>query len=311
MTLANFKVVGVVSRRYLNAARSKLLIHVFICNNRNLAVRKGKYQLFSDKVLISFVLRVYRNCRISQHSFRSCGSYLYKTAFLPHDGVVDVPEKAILILMLHLGIGNRSLAFGAPVYYLRTLVYPAFFIKIKKCLLYRFRTAFIHGKALSVPVCGGAQLMKLIYDTATVLFSPFPAVFKEFFPSYLVFIYTLCLQAFRNLYLCGNGRMIGARLPQCLVSFHPLPTGQDILKCIIQGMSHMQLPRDIWRRHNYRKGFLFFIRLCVEISAIKPFLVNAILHSGGIIGFSQFLCHFDFLLHPFLLNVRCNRTCII
>ena len=193
MTLANFKIVGVVSRRDLNAARSKPLIHVFICNNRNPAIRKGKYKFFSYEILISFILRIYRNCRISQHGLRSCGGYFHKAAFLTHDGVVDMPEKSILILMLHLGIGNRSLAFGAPVYYLGALVYPAFFIKIKKCLLYRFGTAFVHSKAFSFPVCGGTQLMKLIYDTAAVLFSPFPAVLKKFFPSYLVFIYALCL----------------------------------------------------------------------------------------------------------------------
>ena len=97
--------------------------------------------------------------RITQHGFRSGGGDLHKSSGLPLYRVIDMPEMTRLLLMNDLGIGNGGLALRTPVDDPGALVNIAFFIKTDEYLKHCIGAALVHGKTLSVPVCGGAQLL--------------------------------------------------------------------------------------------------------------------------------------------------------
>ena len=71
MTLADFKVIWVMSRSDFYATCSEFLINIFIGNNRNFSVCKRKKKHFTDKILISFIFRINCNSSITKECFRS------------------------------------------------------------------------------------------------------------------------------------------------------------------------------------------------------------------------------------------------
>ena len=104
VTLTNLEIVRVVSRRYLNAARSKLHINVFVRNDGYLPVGKRQFQHFSDNIFIALIVRINGNGGISEHRLGACCCYLHKSAVLAHNGIIYMPEKSVLFLVLNLRI---------------------------------------------------------------------------------------------------------------------------------------------------------------------------------------------------------------
>ena len=94
--------------------------------------------------------------------------------------------------------------------------------------------------------------------------------------------------------------MVCSRNPECLIALHSLKTDQNILKCVIQCMSHVELSCDIWRRHNDRKWFLAAIYLRMKIFFLLPFVISSFLNVRRIVVFLQFFCHY---LTSFLLII--------
>ena len=176
MALANLKVIGVMGRGNLHASGSKLLIHIMIGNDRNLPSHQRKDQGLSDQILIPFILRVYCYRRITQKRLRPGGGDLYKASLFPLHRIVDVPEEAVLLLVLHLCIGDRSLTYRTPINNAGSFIDQSLLIQLDKYLLHRIGTPFIHGETLPVPICGGTHLLKLAYDTSAVFFLPLPGL---------------------------------------------------------------------------------------------------------------------------------------
>jgi len=152
VTLAHLKIVGVMGRGNFHAACSKFLVHIRVGDNRNLPVCQRQLKHLAHDVLIALILRVHRNRGVSQHGFRPCGGYLHKTARLSHYRIIDVPEKAVLLHMLHLCIRDRGLAYRTPVNDSGPLINVAFLVQLDKDLQNRVRAAMVHGKTLPVPV---------------------------------------------------------------------------------------------------------------------------------------------------------------
>ena len=104
MALSHLKVIGVMGRGDLHAPGSKLLIHIRICHHRNLTARERQLKHLADQILIALILRIHRHRSVSQKSLRAGGGNLHIPPLLPHNGIMDMPEKAVLLLMLHLCI---------------------------------------------------------------------------------------------------------------------------------------------------------------------------------------------------------------
>ena len=88
----------------------------------------------------------------------------------------------------------------------------------------------------------------------------------------------LLFELFDDFYFCSNTCMVRSRLPECIVPLHPFEPYENILHCIIKGMSHMELSRDVWWWNHDCKRFFAVIYFGMEIFLIQPFLVNTIFH---------------------------------
>ena len=115
VALAHLKVVGVVSRRDLDAAGPEFLIDVRVGDDRDLAVRQRQLQRLADDVGVALVVRIDRHGRIAKQGLWTGRRDLDEAAFLSDHRIIDVPEKAVLVLVLDLGVRDRRLAHRAPV----------------------------------------------------------------------------------------------------------------------------------------------------------------------------------------------------
>jgi hypothetical protein len=101
--------------------------------------------------------------------------------------------------------------------------------------------------------------------------------------------------------------MVRSRLPERVVALHPLIADQNILHCIVKGMPHVKLSRDIWGRDHDRKGFLCPIHFRVKILLFQPSLIDPILDALRIVGFCQFFsCR---MIHILLLLLSAKALC--
>ena len=122
MSFTYLKIIRIMCRCYLYTACSKLLINIFICNYRYLSSYQWQNKFFTYNVLISFIKRVNSNRSISQKSLRSCCGNFYKLSFFSRNRILYMPEIAVHLYMLHLGIRNRCLTYRTPVYYPVSLI---------------------------------------------------------------------------------------------------------------------------------------------------------------------------------------------
>ena len=59
MTVAQFKVVRIVSRSNFYSTGTKIFFYVFVSNYRNYAACNRQRQVFADLVLVAFIFRMY------------------------------------------------------------------------------------------------------------------------------------------------------------------------------------------------------------------------------------------------------------
>ena len=294
MSETNFKVVRVMGRCDFYNTCTEFSIYIFIGNDGNFLIQHGNNTGFAYQMLISFILGMNGNGSIAQHSFGSCGSQ--SQLFIgTNDGIIDVVEIACHIHMFHFRIGNGGLTFGTPVDDLFATVDIAFFIQTNKGFQNGVGTAFVHGEAHTVPVAGAAQLAKLFQDDAAVFFFPCPGPFQEAFPAHVFFCKAFGSHFLHDFQLCGDGCMVDAGHPQSIVASHSLPSDQDILHGVIQGMAHVQLTRDVRRGHYDAKRFLGFVNFCMEIFLFHPCVVESFFYNRGVKILCQ-LSHVTFLL---------------
>ena len=71
--------------------------------------------------------------------------------------------------------------------------------------------------------------------------------------------------------------MVGTGKPKRLETFHALISDYGVLNGIVEGVSHMKLPRDIGRRNDNGKRLFVLIGLSVKILFVQPFFVDSVL----------------------------------
>lgn len=86
--------------------------------------------------------------------------------------------------------------------------------------------------------------------------------------------------------------MVLARQPEYVVALHSFITNKDILQCIIQGMTHVQLACYVWWRQHNAVWFLGRIRFIMKYIMILPELIPLLLNRSGVIFAKIFkICH--------------------
>ena len=195
------------------------------------------------------------NSGITQHRLGAGRGQLQHFAGLL-DGVEQMPEAALLGLILDLGVGNRGVAVGAPVDHAVAAVDQPLVVQTDKDLLDGVGAALIHREALALPVAGAAQLLQLADDAVAIGVLPVPGTLQKAVAAHHLLGQALLAHLGDDLGLGGNGRMVGAGHPQRGIALHPLVAGQDVLPGLIHGVAHVQLAGDVRRRHDDVNGFL-------------------------------------------------------
>ena len=289
MALADLKVVGVMGGGDLHNAGAFFHIGVLIAHDGNLFVQQRQNDMAAVQVGIARVLAVDGNGGIAQHGFGAGGGqFQHLTGLL--DRVQQVPETAVLLLVFHFGVRDGSVAVGAPVHHAVAAVDQALIIQAHKHFFYGVGAALVHGKALTLPVAGAAQLFQLA-DNAAAISVPCPGALQKAIAAQHFFGQALLAHGGNHLGFGGNGSMVGARHPQSGIALHTLVAGQDILPSFVHGVAHVQLAGNIRRRHYDGERLFAAVDLGVEIALIAPFLVNSILCAFGIILLGEFFCH--------------------
>ena len=231
---------------------------------------------------------------IAQHRLGTGGRQLQHLARLL-DGIEQMPEVAVLFLILDLSIRDGGVAVRTPVDHPVAAVDQLLVVQTDEHFLDGVGAALIHGEALTLPVAARAELLQLADDTVAVLGLPIPCTLEEAVAADHLLGQALGAHGLHDLGLGGDGRMVRAGDPQGGVALHPLGADQDILHGVIQCMAHVQLAGDVRRRHHDGIRFLVRVGFRVEIAAVQPELVDSVFHLTGIVLFCEFF-------HKFLPN---------
>ena len=288
VALAHLEVVRVVARRNLNTAGAELHIDVLVTENRNLAVHDREDAGLADEVLVALVVRVDGNAGIAHKGLRT-GGRNHQLARAVRQRIADVPQLARLGFVLNLSVGQRSRAVRAPVDDAVALVDEALVVQVYEYLADRLGAALVHGEALALPVTGRAELFQLADDAVAELVLPVPDTLQKLLAAEVITGLALLLaEVLLDLDLGCDAGVVGARHPQSLVALHALGTDQDILKGLVERMTHMELAGYVRRRDNDGIGFLFRIDFGMEEAGVVPEAVQLVLDRFRVVGLRQF-----------------------
>ena len=283
----HFKVVRVVGGGDLDHTGALGHVGVLVAHNGDLLVQQGQHHMAAVQMGIAGVIAVDGNSGIAQHGLGTGGSQFQHLAGLL-DRVEQVPEAAVLFLILHLGVGNGGVAVGAPVDHAVAAVDEALVVQADKDFLDSLRAALVHGKALTLPVAAAAQLLELANDAVAVLGLPGPGALQEAVAAHHFLGQALSTHGLHDLGLRSDGSVVRARHPQGGIALHPLGADEDVLHGVIHGVAHVELAGDVRRGHHDGVGLLVGVGLGVEVAAIQPELVDAVFHLARIILFCEF-----------------------
>ena len=284
---ADLKVVGVVGRGDLDDTGALGHVGVFVADDGDLLVQQRQDDMAAVQVRIAGVLTVDSDGGIAQHGLRAGGGQLQHLAGLL-DRVEQVPEAAVLLLILDLSVRDGGVAVRAPVDHAVAAVDQLLVVQADEHFLDGIRAALIHGEAFPLPVAAGAELLQLADDAVAVLGLPIPGALQKAVAADHLLGQTLGAHGLHDLGLGGDGRMVGAGHPQGSVALHPLGADEDILHGVIQCMAHVQLAGHVRRRHHDGVGFLVGVCFRVEVAAVQPELVDAVFHLAGVVLFCEF-----------------------
>ena len=290
MALADLKVVGIVGGGDLHNAGALLHVGVLIADDGDLTAQQRQHDMAAVQVLVARVLGVDGNSGITQHRLGAGGGQLQHLAGLL-DRVEQVPEAAVLALILDLGVRDGGVAVGAPVDHAVAAVDQPLVVQADEHLLDGVRAALVHREALALPVAGAAQLFQLADDAVAVGVLPVPRALQKAVTADHLLGQALLAHLGHDLGLGRNGGMVGAGHPQGGVALHPLVAGQNVLPGFVHSVAHVQLAGDVRRRHYNGKRLFAAVDLGMEIPLVAPVLVDAVLGALRGVLFGEFFRH--------------------
>ena len=301
---ADLEVVGVVGRGDLHRAGAELHVAVFVGDDGYLFIHDGQDDGLADLVLIAGVFRMHGHGGVAQHGLGAGGGHDDK-AFAVGVGIAQVPQVAGFVLVVDLDVGDGGLAVGAPVDDAHAAVDEALFVQLHEGLLHRLGAALVHGEALLGPVAGGAQGHQLLLDAGVIFMLPVPHHVQELFPAQIVAGKALFSQLLFHFRLGGDAGVVGAGQPEGAAALHAAPADQNVLHGVVQGVAHVQLARDVGRRHDDAEGLAVPVHVAAEIAFVQPFLIPLVLHLFGLVSGGQSFLRFSF--HYFSPSMACPR----
>ena len=307
MAQTDFIVVRVVAGRHLDSAGAKAKLDIIIRHDRQLSPDKRENGVFTDKMRIALVRGVDRNTGVAQHRLGTCGGDdEFFVGIL--DRIADVPKAAGDVLVFHLGVRKRRAAVRAPVDDAASLVDQALVIQLAESLTDGLGAGLVHRETAAIPIAGDAHAFLLLDDAIAVLSFPVPDALEELVaPEIIAGLSLFLAQHFLDLDLRGDARVIDAGQPQGGIALHALIARQDVLQRRVKRMTHVELPRDIGRRHDDGERLFIGVDLALEIATFHPKIIYFFLDRFRVIGFRQFF-HFLFSSPFYLMQVSSFAT---
>ena len=284
---AHLEVVGVVGGGDLHAARTLVQLGVLVGHDGNPAAHQRQDHVLTNEILVALIGGVDGHGGIAQQGLGTGGGDLHVSA-AAHQWVTDVPEVAVLLLVVHLGVGDGGLAVGAPVDDALAAVDQTLLVEAAEDLTDGLGAALVQGEALTAPVAGGAHLLQLGDDAVAVLLLPLPGALQKLLTAKVLLGETLLAHGLHDLGLGGDGSVVGAGEPQGGVARHTLIADQDVLEGIVQGVAHVELARDVGRGNDDGVGLLVGVAVGGEVALVHPVLVDPVLKFGRGIGLGEF-----------------------
>ena len=288
MAAAHFKVVEVVCRRDLHAARAEFAVDVFVGDHGNFTVGERKLQRLSDQVLVAFVFRMNGDGLVAEERFRT--RRRHDDAFgAVGAGVADFPEETFLFLVFHFQIRHGRLEFAVPVHETSAAVDETFFVELHEGVDDDLGELFIHREVGVLPVDAVAQATHLRENGAARELLPLPDLLEEGFTTDVALVDALRFELAFHHDLRRDARMVGAGNPHGAVAVHAVKTRKRVHHRLIEGVSHVKNPRDVGRGKLDGKARLRRVGAGAEIPALFPNRVPTRFDVGGLEALGEFL----------------------
>ncbi len=141
--------------------------------------------------------------------------------------------------------------FGIPVHQPFSAIDQAFVVQAHEGFGDGLGQTFVHREAFARPVRRGAETAHLARDGVAGVLLPLPDFFDEFFAAEIVARNALRVELALHDDLCRDAGVVGARLPQRIITFHAVIAGQRIHQGLVETMSHVQRAGDVgWRQQD-------------------------------------------------------------
>ena len=121
----------------------------------------GRIASFPMRWRYRIVLRIHRNCGITQHGLGPGGSHndVFVGIF---DGIPNVPEITGGFFMLDFKVRKGRMTSGTPVNNVIPFVNKSVFVKSHEHLAHCPGKSFVHGESFPIPIAGAAESFELI-----------------------------------------------------------------------------------------------------------------------------------------------------
>ena len=268
MTLAGFEVVGVVRGGELHYAASEFAVHETVRDDGNFAIHQRQQNFAPHQARVALIVRVHGHARIPQHCFRARGRHhhVFRCA---DDGVAQVPQFAVALLVNRFQVADRRQAARAPVDNVPPAINQAVFMEAHKNFADRAGEPGVHGEALARPVAALAERDHLARDRAAGFRLPLPDFLLELLAAQVAVVDAFFGQLPYHHALGGDAGVVGAGQVERVVAAHAVPAREDVDLGVIEHMPDMQRAGDVGRRDDNGKHFTGRAR----IGAIQPFVV--------------------------------------
>ena len=254
MATSHLEVVEVMGGGDLDRAGALFGIGIVVADDGDAAPHQRQDHMATDEVPELLVFRMHRHRRIAQHGLGPGGGdsdegiRIFRIINNAFKRIVEVPEMALHLHLLHLQIGDGGQQLGVPVDQALVLVDQPLAMQLHEDLEDGLGQALVHGEAFAAPVAGGAEALQLVDDGSAALGLPGPDALEEGLAAHLPAARLLALHELTlDDHLGRNARMVRARLPEHILAAHALEPAQDVLQRVVEGVAHVQGARHIGR----------------------------------------------------------------
>ena len=243
-----------------------------ILKDGDLTVDDGKLDGLAHEGGLLGVLRGNGDARVAEHGLGARGGDDDVVLAVDRLGqrVAQVPQVALLVLVLGLVVRDGGGAVGAPVDDALAAVDQTVVVPVAEDLAHGLCVILVHGEALVVEVDGAAHALDLLDDDAAVLVGPVPAGVDKLVATDLQAADALTLELLVDLSLRGDTGVVGTQHPTRGLAAHAGHTDDGVLDGVVGGVTHVELAGHVGRRNG--DGAVAHALTALVVAAVEPLL---------------------------------------